>query len=118
MRGGGGLMLLSMVSHRFDLTISQAWIEPILMAAVFCAVALVKLPVWLTALSFPIYMIHNLISDVVTGVYWILGIGSIGHLSFALCVVRFGIAFWASVIIALIVKRTMPRVSGVVFGGR
>lgn len=93
-------------------------VTPIVLLAVWSLIPSSPWPRWLTALSFPLFLIHYL----VIGIYQTLQ-GYLLPLSTALpptlnYLTQWIVATGVSILLALAMKKWIPRISAVLFGGR
>jgi len=87
---------------------------PFVLTALWHMTPAVKLPMWLTACAFPIYLLHILVIRLLEFVplpFDRLGpVGSWG--------LRVGVVFVLTAGVAMLLRRVMPKVAAVCFGGR
>lgn len=91
---------------------------PFVMMLLFDVCGLIRLPSSLTALSFPVYVVHMMVAFVVTGVYGVTGIARSDHTGAALGWLKFFLVFGLSIALSTAILRLAPRLGGFVLGGR
>lgn len=75
-------------------------------------------PKWLTGNSFPIYVLHIFWCAIVAATFNILGVKAWAECSAFAWVIKWLIMVGGSIVTALVLKKVLPRVFSVVFGGR
>lgn len=98
--------------------LARSIVIPPLMYLIYLLCKRYPIPLSITALSFPIYVIHIMPVFVITGVYGLCGIGGVGNIDFTEGLIRWSCSVVLSMLICLIMRRLMPRASGIMFGGR
>lgn len=91
---------------------------PWLTYLLYLSCARTRIPDKYTGLSFPLYVTHEMIVLVITACFGVLGIGGSSNLTFIKGCSRFAIAVGVSMALCIFMRRRLPRVSRIVFGGR
>ena len=119
---GGGLLVTKITLLRYSLLTVSAVIDvimvPILMVGMFHSLRVVKFPSFVSGSAFALYLMHTKFLLLSIAIITILGGREIMSSSVALWFVRCGFATVASVVVAVFIKKYMPFVSRLIFGGR
>ncbi len=90
---------------------------PFIMWEFFCLCRYVRLPSAVTAQSFPVYLIHGTIAYFLQGAFALIGFGH-GRTPFLIGISTWLLAVVLSLATAMLIRRLMPAIAKVLFGGR
>lgn len=112
---GASLLVLSAVLDHYGIThfVIRSFDIPCLMYATWYYMPTTSLPVWLTGISFPIYLTHSLFIS-----YWSIFSKNIGISEVVTKLIAWPLALIGSIILANFLKKRTPRVFSFLFGGR
>ena len=91
---------------------------PLLVLGVWTLINGLKLPSWCARQSFAVYVLHGLFLHVSVALVVILGVRGIMDTSLLVSMGRLGFAIGGSLFVSLALKKSLPRVAMVIFGGR
>lgn len=119
---GGGLLIAKLVMIRYNLPVAGAILDvlmvPGLMCMVWCLTKRIRLPVALVQDSFALYLMHGIFLTISIVPVTLLGMRSVMFSSFAIVLARVAFGIIASLLCAELIKRRMPCIADVLFGGR
>lgn len=91
---------------------------PSLMTGLFYALRGMKLPTWIAGNAFAVYLIHQNFLLLTIAAITVLGLRNLMDTSIVIWLVRFSVAVFMSIAIACCMRRFLPRVARLLFGGR
>ena len=91
---------------------------PVLIALAWRSFASIRLPIWCTANAFALYVMHGIFLSLSIALIAAIGLRPYMDTSITTAVVRMSLSILLSTLIAQILKRILPALAAVLFGGR
>ena len=113
-----GKIILIRYSHLEFVAAIDVFMVPALMAGLFYVLDRIKFPTWITGNAFAVYLIHQnfLLFSIVA--ISLLNLRPLMDTSIVIWLLRFAFAVFMSIAIACCMRRFLPRVANLLFGGR
>jgi hypothetical protein len=108
------LMRLNMINFAM---LCDVIMVTLLMFGIFSYISYFSFPKKWILLSFPLYLIHNMVAYFISAIYGVVGFSS-GATPFYMGVIKFTFSVVVSLIVATFLNKSVPSFSRVAYGGR